>query len=648
MHDPHPANHPNQPAQPPISSNDIYLFNEGTHCRLYRHLGAHLRHENGQDGVRFTVWAPNARQVSVIGDFNGWNPEAHHLHAVESSGLWSAFVPGVHPAASYKFNIRSHHHGYEVQKCDPFAFHAETPPNTASKVWKLDYQWNDDEWMAARPGTDYYGKPMSIYEMHAGSWKGVPEDRGRSLSYREMARDLPPYLKDLGFTHVELMPIMEHPLLQSWGYQTTGYFAPTSRYGTPQDFMFLVDTLHQHGIGVILDWVPSHFPLDQHALSFFDGTHLYEHSDPRQGFHPDWTTGIFNYTRHEVRSFLLSSACFWLDYYHADALRVDAVASMLYLDYSRKSGEWIPNQHGGNENLEAIDFLKQLNATVYREHPGICTFAEESTAWGGVSRPVHTGGLGFGFKWDMGWMNDTLRYFTKEPVHRRFHHNDLTFRAIYAFSENYILPLSHDEVVHGKGSLLTKMPGDEWQKFANLRLLLANQWFSPAKKLLFMGAELGQWDEWTCERSMDWHLAEHGLHKSMQDFVRALNAVYAAEPALHKLDCDPAGFEWVHHHDADTSVIAFLRLAPGEDGRLRRVLCAFNHTPVPRPGYRLGVPAGGTWKRIFSTDDPAFGGSGFASSQHELYPENQGEHGRPASVVLDLPPLGGVAFLHVP
>ncbi len=628
-----------------VPADDLFLFNEGTHCRLYHHLGAHEREEQGQRGVRFTVWAPNAREVSVVGGFNGWDRDAIHLHAVESSGLWSVFVPGVKQGDAYKYFIRSHVAGYEVEKADPFAFHAETPPHTASKVWGLDYEWSDGDWMRARPERDPYAEPMSIYEMHAGSWRGVPEDRGRPLSYREMARDLPGYLKHMGFTHVEFMPLMEHPLLQSWGYQTTGYFAPTSRYGTPQDFMYLVDVLHQHGIGVLLDWVPSHFPLDEHGLAYFDGTHLYEHSDPRQGFHPDWTTGIFNYGRHEVRSFLLSSACFWLDKYHIDGLRVDAVASMLYLDYSRKEGEWLPNEHGGNENLEATDFLRQFNTAVYREHPGVVTIAEESTAWSGVSRPVHTGGLGFGFKWDMGWMNDTLRYFAKEPVHRRFHHNDLTFRAIYAYSENYVLPLSHDEVVHGKGSLLKKMPGDDWQKFANLRLLLANQWFTPAKKLLFMGCEFGQWEEWDCDTSLDWHLAEHDQHRSIQDFVKALNELYHEEPALHTLDCSSAGFEWVHHHDAETSIVAFLRLGPGKDGILRRVLCAANYTPVPRPGTRLGVPMGGTWKKLLDSDDPAFGGSGFAKNQTEVHAEDVPEHGRPMSVRVDLPPLGAVALL---
>ncbi len=630
-----------------VPNDDLFLFNEGTHCRLYRHLGAHVREEQGQRGIRFTLWAPNARAVSVVGGFNGWNASEHPMGAVESSGLWSVFVPGLAEGESYKYHICSHHDGYEVQKADPFAFHAETPPHTASKVWGLDYEWNDSEWMHRRAEQDPYAKPMSIYEMHAGSWRGVPEDRGRSLSYREMARDLPGYLNHMGFTHVEFMPIMEHPLLQSWGYQTTGYFAPTSRYGTPQDFMFLIDTLHQHGIGVLLDWVPSHFPLDQHGLAFFDGTHLYEHSDPRQGFHPDWTTGIFNYRRHEVRSFLLSNACFWLDKYHIDGLRVDAVASMLYLDYSRKEGQWIPNEHGGNENLEAIDFLRQFNAAVYREHPGIVTIAEESTAWSGVSRAAHTGGLGFGFKWDMGWMNDTLRYFAKEAVHRRYHHNDLTFRAIYAFTENYVLPLSHDEVVHGKGSLLNKMPGDDWQRFANLRLLLANQWLSPAKKLLFMGCEFAQRDEWDCDSSLDWHLTEFAPHRGVQDFVKALNAVYAAEPALHGLDCDSAGFEWVHHHDADTSVVAFLRLGPGADGKLRRVLCAANHTPVPRPGYRLGVPVSGRWEKLIDSDDPIFGGGGFAQEQRDTVTEPVSEHSRPHSIVLDLPPLAAVAFIHV-
>ncbi len=617
-----------------ITPEDLHLFNEGTHRRLYEVLGAHP-HPSG--GVRFSVWAPNAREVSVLGDFNGWTRGQDQLSPVESSGIWTGWIRAATPTDAYKLLIRSHVDGYEVEKADPFAFHAETPPRTASKVWRLDYEWGDADWMARRTQGDLHRAPMSIYEIHAGSWRGVPEDRHRSLSYRELARDLPPYLNDLGFTHVELMPVMEHPLLQSWGYQTTGYFAPTSRYGTPQDFMFLVDTLHQNGIGVILDWVPSHFPLDQHGLAYFDGTHLFEHSDPRQGFHPDWTTGVFNYGRHEVRAFLLSSACFWLDKYHADGIRVDAVASMLYLDYSRKEGEWIPNRHGGNENLEAIEFMREFNRAMYEEFPGVQTIAEESTAWGGVSRPVHLGGLGFGFKWDMGWMNDTLRYFSKDAVHRRFHHNDLTFRAIYANSENYVLPLSHDEIVHGKGSLVSKMPGDDWQKFANLRLLLANQWLTPGKKLLFMGSEFAQWDEWSCERSLDWHLSGFDRHAGVSELVRRLNALYR-HPAMHEGDCDPAGFEWIHHMDADASVTAFMRVGGGE-----RMICAFNHTPVPREAYRMGVGGADRWRLVLSTDDDAFGGAGFGVPPM-VESEPTPWHGRDRSGVFTLPALSAVVY----
>ncbi|MEN0019929.1 MAG: 1,4-alpha-glucan branching protein GlgB [Planctomycetota bacterium] len=624
-----------------LSNDDLYLFNEGNHRRLYQHLGARLGEQDGKAGAFFAVWAPNAERVTVVGDFNGYNADANDLHPQQSSGIWAGFIEGAQHGQTYKFVIRSRHNGYVVEKTDPFAIHTETPPRSAAKLWDLSYEWGDREWMDARASQSWFERPVSIYEMHMGSWRAVPEDGNRPLNYRELAEQLPAYLNHMGFTHVELMPVMEHPLLQSWGYQTTGYFAPTSRYGSPQDFMYLVDKLHQHGIGVILDWVPSHFPLDQHALSFFDGTHLFEHEDDRKGYHPDWTTGIFNYGRHEVRSFLLSSAYFWLDRYHADGLRVDAVASMLYLDYSRRDGEWIPNQFGGNENLEAIEFLKQLNTAVYSDFPGIQMIAEESTAWPGVSKPVDVGGLGFGFKWDMGWMNDTLRYFEKEPVHRRHHHNDLTFRAIYGFTENYVLPLSHDEVVHGKQSIVSKMPGDDWQKFANARLLLANQWWTPAKKLLFMGSEFAAWDEWNCEQSLAWHLAQFDRHKGVQELVRELNRVYAEFPAMHRFDCDPAGFEWIHHMDDINSVTALLR----KDDAGQTVFCAFNHTPVPRPGYRFGCPLPGRWERILDTNETRFGGSG-DPDQHELYSQEQGEHGRPMSLVIDLPPLAAVAYVH--
>jgi len=619
-----------------LTDLDLHLFNEGTHARLYEKLGAHpLR-----DGAAFSVWAPDAERVSVVGDFNGWDPDANHLSPRGSSGIWEAFVPGARPGQFYKFRVRPRRALHELEKSDPFAAHAEHPPGFASRLWQPGYDWGDADWMAARHERRWLRRPVSIYEVHLGSWRRVPEEGNRPLTYRELAPVLAEYVNWLGFTHVELMPVMEHPFDGSWGYQCTGYFAPTSRFGTPQDFMFLVDTLHRAGIGVILDWVPSHFPLDAHALARFDGTHLYEHEDPRLGFHPDWTTAIFNYGRHEIRSFLLSSASCWLDRFHADALRVDAVASMLYLDYSRKEGEWLPNRFGGRENLEAAEFLRALNVAVYRDHPGVEMVAEESTAWPGVSRPTHTGGLGFGFKWDMGWMNDTLRYFSRDPVHRRFHHGDLTFRPIYAFSENYVLPLSHDEVVHGKGSLLARMPGDDWQKFANLRLLYALQWLSPGKKLLFMGCEFAQWDEWSHETSLDWRLTNFERHRGVMELVRALNRLYRDEPALHQHDCEPVGFEWIDFHDADQSVIAFLRRGkPGTPP----ILCAFNCTPVPRPNYRLGVPEAGRWVSILDTDAPEFWGSGHPTPQ-AADAEPHPMHGRAHSIAVTLPPLSALAF----
>ncbi len=619
-----------------LTDLDLHLFNEGTHARLYEKLGAHpLR-----DGAAFAVWAPDAERVALAGDFNGWSPDANPLSPRGSSGIWETFVPGAQPGHHYKFRIRPRHALHEIEKSDPFAAHAERPPGFSSRLWQPGYEWGDADWMAARPQRRWLRRPVSIYEVHLGSWRRVPEEGNRPLTYREIAPALAEYVTWLGFTHVELLPVMEHPFDGSWGYQTTGYFAPTSRFGSPQDFMFLVDTLHRAGIGVILDWVPSHFPLDAHALARFDGTHLYEHQDPRLGFHPDWTTAIFNYGRHEVRSFLLSSASCWLDRFHADALRVDAVASMLYLDYSRKEGEWLPNRFGGRENLDAADFLRALNVAVYRDHPGVEMIAEESTAWPGVSRPTHTGGLGFGFKWDMGWMNDTLRYFSRDPVHRRFHHGDLTFRPIYAFSENYVLPLSHDEVVHGKGALLARMPGDEWQKFANLRLLYALQWLSPGKKLLFMGGEFAQWDEWNHDSSLDWRLTQFERHRGVMELVRALNRLYRDEPALHQHDCEPVGFEWIDFHDADQSIIAFLRRG---DAGAPPILCVFNCTPVPRPNYRLGVPEPGRWVSILDTDAPIFYGSG-----HPTPPAADSEphpmHGRTHSITVTLPPLAALAF----
>jgi 1,4-alpha-glucan branching enzyme len=592
----------------------------------------------GREGTHFAVWAPNASSVSVIGDFNGWNPKSHHLsERRDGSGVWEGFIPGIGKGTLYKYHVRSRHGHHSAEKSDPFAFYAEVSPKTASVVWDLAYTWNDAAWMEQRRKRNSLDAPMSIYEIHLGSWRRVPEEGNRPLTYRELAEYLPEYLHDTGFTHVEFMPVMEYPFSGSWGYQVTGYFAPTSRYGTPQDFMFLIDALHQAGIGVILDWVPSHFPTDGHGLAFFDGTHLYEHADPRKGFHPDWKSAIFNYGRHEVRAFLMSSALFWLEQYHADGLRIDAVASMLYLDYSRKEGEWIPNEFGGRENIEAIAFLRKMNEEVYRRHPDVQTIAEESTAWPMVSRPVYSGGLGFGMKWNMGWMHDTLEYFSHDPVHRKFYHNDLTFSLWYAFTENFVLPLSHDEVVHGKGSLIGKMPGDEWRRFANLRLLFGYQFGQPGKKLLFMGGEFGQIREWTHEESLEWHVFLSPLHKGLWQWVRDLNRVYAAEPALHELDASPEGFAWVDFHDWEKSVISFLR--KGKRGEV--VLVACNFTPVPRRGYRVGVPAGGSWKEILNSDGLAYGGSdhgNYGVVEAEVVPS----HGHPFSLLLTLPPLAAV------
>jgi len=624
----------------PITDDDLHLFNEGSHYHLYRKLGCHVTTLDGSVGATFAVWAPNAGAVSVIGDFNGWDPRTHPLATRGASGIWEGFIAGVRKGDAYKFHIVSGDGGYRVDKADPFGIHHETPPKTGSKVWDLDYVWSDTEWMANRGARISLESPVSIYEVHLGSWARVPEDGNRSLSYRELADRLVPYVAQMGFTHVELLPVTEHPFYGSWGYQTTGYFAPTSRYGTPQDLMYLIDRLHQAGVGVILDWVPSHFPADEHSLAYFDGTHLFEHADPRQGYHPDWGSAIFNYGRHEVRSFLLSSAFLWLDVYHADGLRVDAVASMLYLDYSRKPGEWIPNRFGGRENLEAVEFLRRFNTAVYERHPDVQTIAEESTSWPGVSRPVHLGGLGFGLKWDMGWMHDTLGYLAHDPVHRRFHHQDLTFRSLYHFSENFCLPLSHDEVVHGKGSLLGRMPGDEWQRFANLRMLLACQYTQPGKKLLFMGGEIAEPEEWNHEASVEWHLLASPPHRGVQLLTSDLNRVLRREPALHQLDCDPAGFEWVDANDTENSVLTWLR--KGTDER-DVVLVACNFTPVPRYDYRVGVPHPGFWREMLNTDAPAYGGSGlgnFGGSETSPVPR----HGRAQSLELVLPPLAVVVL----
>jgi 1,4-alpha-glucan branching enzyme len=626
-----------------LTDNDLYLFNEGSHYRIYDKMGSHVMTAGGETGTCFGVWAPNARSVSVIGSFNQWHPKTHPLQSRGNSGIWEGFVPGAQKGALYKFHIESHHHGHRVDKTDPIGLLHEKPPRTASVVWNLDYSWGDREWMERRAAHNSIKAPMSIYEVHIGSWMRVSEEHNRPLSYREMAPKLAEYVHHMGFTHVEFLPVMEHPFYGSWGYQTTGYFAPTSRFGTPQDFMFLVDHLHQHGIGVILDWVPSHFPSDEHGLAYFDGTHLFEHSDSRQGFHPDWKTHIFNYGRAEVRSFLMSSAMFWLDKYHADGLRVDAVASMLYLDYSRKEGEWIPNRYGGRENLEAIDFLRRFNEEAYKEHPDIQTIAEESTAWPMVSRPVYVGGLGFGMKWDMGWMHDTLKYFSNDPIHRQYHHNMLTFRMLYGFTENFVLPLSHDEVVHGKGSLLNKMPGDEWQKFANLRLLFAYMYAQPGKKLLFMGDEFGEGNEWSHDRSLDWWVLQYPVHQGLQKWVRDLNHLIRAEKALHELDSEPFGFEWVDCNDAPMSVISLLRKGKHPKDT---ILIACNFTPVPREKYRVGIPSGGFWKEVLNSDGKEYAGSGMGNGGGAMA-EGIKQHGRPFSLELTLPPLAAVFFRSV-
>jgi len=623
-----------------LSDHDLYLFNEGSHIKLYERLGSHIRTVNGIEGTNFAVWAPDAEKVSVIGGFNDWNNEKHPLYPRGSSGIWENFIPHVRHGEPYKYHVVSRYHGYEVDKADPFAVHAETPPRTASITWNLDYEWRDGQWMSERRGRNSLNAPVSIYEMHIGSWRRVVEEDHRSLTYREIAPLLSEYLQEMGFTHVEFLPLTEHPFYGSWGYQTTGYFAATSRYGTPQDLMYLIDYLHQHGIGVILDWVPSHFPTDDWALGYFDGTHIYEHSDPRKGIHKDWDSYIFNYGRHEVRSFLLSSAMFWLEKYHIDGLRVDAVASMLYLDYSRNEGEWIPNQFGGRENLEAIDFLRRFNAEVYKHYDDVQTIAEESTAWPMVSRPTYVGGLGFGLKWDMGWMHDTLKFMSHDPVYRKYHHNELTFRMIYAWHENFVLPLSHDEVVHGKGSLLGKMPGDLWQKFANLRLLFAYMYAQPAKKLLFMGSEFGQWGEWSHDHSLEWHLLEHESHRGVQKWVADLNRAYRAERALHDLDCDPAGFEWIDGSDSQQSMLSFMRKS--RDGS-EIIAAVFNFTPVPRHNYRVGVPRGGYWREILNSDSECYGGTGFGNLGG-TDANDVPTHGQTHSLNLIVPPLGAVFF----
>jgi 1,4-alpha-glucan branching enzyme len=625
-----------------LSANDLYLFNEGSHFQLYDKLGARIVPGGETPGVHFAVWAPNARHVSVIGDFNGWDRSSHPLRPMESSGIWEGFVPGLARGALYKYFIESNHNGYQVEKTDPFSQYYELAPKTASIVWDLDYGWSDDEWMAARGKIPADRSPLSIYEIHLGSWRRVPEDGNRFLTYVEMAEPLTEYVLRMGFTHVEFLPVMEHPFYGSWGYQTLGLFAPTSRYGTPQDFMHLIDHLHRNGIGVILDWVPSHFPSDEHGLVFFDGTHLYEHQDPRKRVHPDWKSIIYNYGRNEVRSFLISAARFWLDKFHVDGLRVDAVASMLYLDYSRAPGEWEPNEFGGRENLQAISFLRRLNEVVKERHPDVLMIAEESTAWPMVSRPAYVGGLGFDMKWDMGWMHDTLEYMSKDPVHRTYHHGKLNFRMLYAFTENFVLPLSHDEVVHGKGSLIGKLPGDDWQRFANLRLLLAYMIAQPGKKLLFMGGEFGQQREWNHDTSLDWHLLDFPQHAGLQHWMADLNRLYREEPALHLQEFSPEGFRWIDCNDHVHSTLSLIRygVAPGDE-----IIGAFNFTPVPRHNYRVGAPAAGFWEERLNSDARDYGGSG-QGNQGEVEAAPLPSHGFRYSLNLVLPPLGAVFFKH--
>jgi 1,4-alpha-glucan branching enzyme len=626
---------------PTLTDYDLHLLAEGTHYRIYERLGAHPIELAGVNGTLFAVWAPDARRVSVVGDWNGWDGRRHPMRLHPGSGIWELFLPGVSEGARYKFEILARTMVPIAQKSDPYAvaFEPESP-RTASAVYDLGgYAWGDAAWMAERPHRQDLARPMAVYEVHLGSWRRVPDEGNRFLTYTELAAQLADYATALGFTHVQLLPVMEHPFYGSWGYQTLGYYAPTRRYGTPKDFMAFVDHLHQRGIGVLLDWVPAHFPQDAHGLAYFDGAHLYEHEDPRLREHPDWGTRVFNYGRREVANFLLGSALYWLERYHADGLRVDAVASMLYLDYSRKAGEWRPNVHGGRENLDAIAFIKRLNELVYARHPGAVSIAEESTAWPLVSRPVYLGGLGFGLKWNMGWMHDMLEYMRHDPVHRKYHHNQLTFGLLYAFSENFLLPLSHDEVVHGKGSLVNRMPGDDWQRFANLRLLYAFMWAYPGKKLLFMGGEFGQTTEWNHDESLPWHLLDQGpYHGGVQRLVADLNRLYRETPALYEIDFEPAGFEWIDCHDAEQSALSFVR--HGRDPR-NLMVCVCNFTPVPRRGYRVGVPAAGFYTEVLNTDGTAYGGSNLGNGGG-IPSEPSPWHGQPHSVVITLPPLAAL------
>ena len=616
-----------------LSSDDLFLFNQGTHYRLYEKLGAHV----GLAGTTFAVWAPNARAVSVIGDWNGWRAGADPLTPRESSGIWETTLGHAGHGTRYKFAITGPD-GRTVDKADPFAARAEHPPATASIVWQPHHEWRDAAWLASRGHRQTHRSPISIYEAHLGSWR---RDHGEVLGYRELGRRLGDHCTNLGFTHVELMPVMEHPFYGSWGYQVTGYFAPTTRYGAPEDLMAMIDELHQREIGVLIDWVPAHFPTDAHGLGNFDGTHLFEHADPRRGFHPDWTSYIFNYARHEVRAFLISSAISWLDRYHVDGLRVDGVASMLYRDYSRRPGEWVPNEDGTNHDRDAISFLQQLNRTVYAAYPDVQMIAEESTAWGGVSRPTDQGGLGFGFKWDLGWMHDTLAYFSREPVHRKWHYDELTFRAVYQNSESFVLPLSHDEVVHGKRALLAKLPGDPWQKYATARLLFGYQWALPGKKLLFMGDELGVWNEWNHDTQLDWGIGDHPAHAGIARWIGDLNGAYRRYPALHARDCHPVGFRWIVADDREGGVLAFERYGESDDAP---VVAVVNTTPVPREGYRLGVPRAGHWREILNSDAGVYGGSGIGN-RGGMRAEPVPSHGAAQSLVLTAPPLATVLFI---
>lgn len=623
-----------------LGEMDIYLFNEGTHYDIHKKLGAHVKVIGDVPGVHFAVWAPSAQRVSVVGDFNNWDGRVHQMRKLLPSGIWEIFLPGVHEGAHYKFEIRGEH-GDVFLKTDPYAFFAQHGLETGCMVFDLGrYQWSDEEWMRTRPQIDSYNAPMSIYEVHIGSWQRIPEDGNRSLSYRELGDRLIPYVKEMGFTHIELMPVMEHPFDGSWGYQVVNYYAPTSRFGNPDEFRNFVDRCHQEGIGVILDWVPGHFPKDAHGLARYDGSCLYEHEDPRMGEHQDWGTLIFNYGRNEVKNFLIGNALFWLEEYHVDGLRVDAVASMLYLDYSRKQGEWIPNCFGGRENLEAIDFLKRCNEVCYERHPGVALIAEESTAWPSVSRPTYNGGLGFGFKWNMGWMNDSLRYISKDPIHRRYHQGEITFSMLYAFQEHFILVLSHDEVVHGKGSLINKMPGDDWQKFANCRMFLAWMWAHPGKKLIFQGIEFGQFTEWKHAFSLDWHLTEHHFHKGLSRLMQHLNWLYTHEPSFYELDDSYDGYEWIDFSDADNSVWSFMRKSRSGES----ILFVVNATPVVRGGYRVGVPRPGFYEEILNTDAETYGGGNVGNHGGVQAHEDWSWQNQPHSIEINIPPLSVVAF----